>query len=97
MKKASDKFIKDHVKGYEEIDKDAGRPKPKKAPIARKLSLNTDDTFVKYPNAFAKEAASPAVRDENQDAQVVKGSSLKEIAQDVVSRGLDQSKYKGKK
>lgn len=65
MKDASDKFIKDNVRGSKELDKEhnPGAAKSKK----RSMTPSSDEMINSYPGSHASEAASPKVVAEDQD------------------------------
>ena len=68
MKDGSDKFIKDKVRGYSELDKanNPGAAKSKK----RSMTPSSDEMISSYPGTHASEAASPKVVAKDQDLNI---------------------------
>ena len=93
-KDGSDVYIKGVVKGMDKLGGKGNASIPQKR--QNKLRLNTDDTLKKYSGSFAQNAASPSVKS-NPDAKMNVESNRESLKNNARSRGLNQSKYKGRK
>lgn len=67
MKKASDQFIKDKVRGGKELSKNNKSGKMAANKKARSLTPNTDEIIAAYPGSGADKLASSSVKSKDDD------------------------------
>jgi hypothetical protein len=78
IKKASDKFIKEKVRGGKELcehSKEASAQKQNKK--ARRMLPGSDEIIAAYPGSHADKAASPNVKASDQDLGLGLGQKKK--------------------